>query len=49
LEKDEADGVIVPKIDRLSRNLRDFVNLVYDWVDKGIYVRSVVEAFADTS
>lgn len=37
--------VVVWKLDRLSRKMRDGVNVIGNWCDKGIRVVSVTEAF----
>lgn len=35
--------VVVWKIDRLSRNLRDGINLLHDWLEKGVRVISTTQ------
>lgn len=44
----QIDMVVVYKIDRLSRSLRDFANLVKEFEDRGVAFASVTQAF-DTS
>lgn len=39
----EIKTVVVWKLDRLSRNLRDGINVLADWCDKGIRVVSVTQ------
>jgi DNA invertase Pin-like site-specific DNA recombinase len=37
--------VIVWKIDRLSRNLRDGINTIVDWIERGVRLVSVTQGF----
>jgi len=39
----EVKTIVVWKLDRLSRNLRDGINFLADWCDKGIRVVSVTQ------
>lgn len=39
----EIDTVVVWRLDRLSRNLRDGINVLADWCDKGLRVVSVTQ------
>jgi DNA invertase Pin-like site-specific DNA recombinase len=39
----EIETVVVWKLDRLSRNLRDGINTLADWCDKGLRVVSVTQ------
>src|SRR5262249_35552890 len=39
----EVGTVVVWKLDRLSRNLRDGINVLHDWCDKGLRVVSVTQ------
>ena len=39
----EVDTVVVWKLDRLSRSLRDGVNVLADWCDRGLRVVSVTQ------
>ena len=39
----EVKTVVIWKLDRLSRNLRDGINVLADWCDKGIRVVSVTQ------
>ncbi len=39
----EIDTVVVWKLDRLSRNLRDGINVLADWCDRGLRVVSVTQ------
>lgn len=49
VQNDKIDCVVVYKLDRLSRNLRDAVNLVMDeWIDK-CYLKSVTEPIDTTT
>ena len=41
----KVDTVIVWKLDRLSRSLRDGINVLTDWLEKGIRVISVSQQF----
>ena len=41
----EVDAVLVWKLDRLSRSLRDGINVLSDWLDKGIRVVSTTQQF----
>ncbi len=44
----EGDTLIVTRIDRLSRSLRDLQNLIYDLKDQGIYLKATEQPI-DTS
>lgn len=54
LRRDVDEGriktVVVWKLDRVSRNLRDGVNVIFDWCDKGVRLVSMTEGidFANT-
>lgn len=39
----EVDTVVVYKLDRLSRSLRDGINTLCDWINRGIRVVSVTQ------
>lgn len=39
----EVDTIVVWKLDRLSRSLRDGINVLADWCDKGLRVVSVTQ------
>jgi DNA invertase Pin-like site-specific DNA recombinase len=39
----EVGTVVAYKLDRLSRSLRDGINVLYDWCDKGLRVVSVTQ------
>ena len=39
----EAKTVVVWKLDRLSRNQRDGINIIADWCDKGVRIVSVTQ------
>jgi DNA invertase Pin-like site-specific DNA recombinase len=41
----EIDCVIIYKLDRLSRSLRDGINILADWLEKGVRVISVSQQF----
>ncbi len=41
----EVDTVVVYKLDRLARSLRDGVNTLTDWLDRGVRVVSVSQQF----
>jgi DNA invertase Pin-like site-specific DNA recombinase len=47
LQRDIFDGkvgtVVVWKLDRLSRNLRDGINVLADWADRGLKVVSITQ------
>lgn len=40
----EVDTVVVWKLDRLSRSLKDGVNLISDWLERGVRIVSVTQA-----
>lgn len=40
----EVEQVIVWRLDRLSRSMRDGINLLHDWLEKGVKVVSVTQA-----
>ena len=50
IDDGKIDTVVVWKLDRLSRSLRDGVNLIADWSEKGIRLVSMTEGidFAST-
>ena len=41
----EVDCVLIYKLDRLSRSLRDGINILADWLEKGVRVVSVSQQF----
>jgi DNA invertase Pin-like site-specific DNA recombinase len=45
----EGDIVIVWKLDRLGRSLKDLVNIIFEFNNKGVEFRSIVDNFDTTS
>ncbi|NQU35275.1 MAG: recombinase family protein [Bacteroidetes bacterium] len=45
----EIDGIVIWKLDRLSRSLVDGKQFLNDLEDSGLFIKSVTEAFIDTS
>lgn len=43
IEDNRVKTVVIWKLDRVSRNLRDGVNLISDWCEKGIRIVSMTE------
>lgn len=43
IEKGNIKTIVIWKLDRVSRNLRDGVNLIGDWCEKGVRIVSMTE------
>ena len=49
LRKKNFDLILVYKLDRLSRNMRDLSNLVHEMDESGVYFKSATEPFDTTT
>ena len=45
IAKRKIDAVIVFKLDRISRNMRDGINVIQDWLESGVRLISASQDF----